>query len=458
MRKHLFDKKEAINKRSIFFFIAIGLFSFINAQTITTVAGSGTPGFTGDGGAAISAEVNHPYGVAVDATGNIYIADGANHRVRKVNTSGVITTFAGNGTSGYSGDGGSATSAQLSFPVAVTVDGSGNIYIADNNNSCIRKVNTLGIITTAAGNGTLQGYGGDGGPATSAKMIWPYGVALDGSGNIYVADTYNNRVRKVNTSGIISTYAGNGSAGYSGDGGPATSARLNNPWGIAVDGSGNVYIGDSKNNCIRKVNNSGVISTIAGNNIPGFSGDGGLATSAQLNNPTGMTLDASGNLFISDIANNRVRKVNTFGIISTFAGNGIRGFSGDGGSSITAELANPNAVALDGAGNVFVADTGNQRIRKIALLSGVAEQELFKKVSIYPIPSHQHITLEISNDQFDIESAELIITSVLEKEVKREKLVSKRQYINISELESGLYYLQLSRQNKIIFTNKIIKN
>ena len=217
--------------------------------------------------------------MAVDASGNLYIADTGNNRIRKVSATGIITTVAGNGSAGYSGDGGPATSAQLDGPEGVAVDGSGNLYIADTCNNRIRKVSATGIITTVAGNGSA-GYSGDGGPATSAQLSLPAGVAVDGSGNLYIADSGNNRIRKVSATGIITTVAGNGSPGYSGDGGPATSAQLNQPAGVAVDASGNLYIADSSNNRIRKVSATGIITTVAGNGFDGYSGDGGPATSA----------------------------------------------------------------------------------------------------------------------------------------------------------------------------------
>ncbi len=275
---------------------------------ISTIAGNGTAGYSGDGGPAASAELNSPSGVAVDFSGNIYIADYKNNRIRRVDASGVISTVAGKGTAGYSGDGGPASSAELSTPSGVAVDTSGNIYIADSSNNCVRKVDASGVISTVAGNGTA-GYSGDGGPAVSAELSSPSGVAVDTSGNIYIADDKNNCIRKVDASGVISTVAGNETGGYSGDGGPATSAELSTPSGVAVDASSNIYIADSSNNCIRKVDASGVISTVAGKGTGGYSGDGGPATSAQLNSPSGLAVDSSGNIYIADTTNYRVREV-----------------------------------------------------------------------------------------------------------------------------------------------------
>ncbi len=327
---------------------------------ISTVAGGGV----GDGDPAISARLYAPYDVFVDGSGNIYIAEEHNHWIRKVDTSGIISIVAGDGTDGFSGDGGPATSASLDVPEGVFVDGSGNIYIVDTGNHRIRKVDTSGIITTVAGNG-FHGFSGDEGPATSASLTWPEGVFVDASGNIYIADTSNQRVRKVDTSGIISTVAGDGTRGFSGDGGPATSASLNGPSGVFVDGSGSIYIADEYNDRIRKVDTSGIITTVAGNGTRAFSGDGGPATSASLDGPSGVFVDGLGNIYIADEHNHRIRKVDTSDIISTVAGDGTRGFSGDGGPATSARLSSPLAVFMDGLGNIYIADGGNHRIRKV---------------------------------------------------------------------------------------------
>jgi uncharacterized protein (TIGR03437 family) len=324
---------------------------------ITTVAGNGTfgtQGFGGDAGPATSAKLSSPWGVAVDASGNMFIADYGNHRIRKV-SNGVITTVAGNGTIGFSGDGGAATSAQLNYPLGVAIDSSGSLFIADSHNNRIRKV-ANGVITTVAGGGSSFG---ENGPATSVQLEISSGIAVDSVGNVYIAEFP--RVRKVTPQGMITTIAGSGSAGFGGDGGLATSAQLSNPKGIAVDASYNLFISDSRR--VRKVTSQGIITTVAGNGAIGFSGDGGPATSAQLIGVTGVAVDASNNLFIMD--GNRVRKVTPQGIISTVTGSGTVGLSGDGGLAISAQLWNPEGVAAGGSGNVFIADTGNSRIRKL---------------------------------------------------------------------------------------------
>lgn len=305
--------------------------------------------------------------VAVDGVGNVYFADTWNHRVYKVAaTTGVVTSVAGDGNAGYSGDFGAATIAELNGPSGIAVDGNGNIYIADQYNNRIRKIwASSGIITTVAGGG--GGYLGDGGNATNATLSYPSGVAVDGSGNIYIADQYNNRVRKVAPTGIISTVAGNGSWSYSGDGSAAVSAGIPTPSGVAVDGSGNLFIADNGSARIRKVSAAGIISTVAGNGTVGYSGDEGAATAAMLSNPAGIAVDGSGNLYVADEGNYRIRKITTSGIISTVAGNGSYssfGDAGEGGLATSAAIS-PSGIAADVNGNVYISDWGYNRIRRI---------------------------------------------------------------------------------------------
>jgi trimeric autotransporter adhesin len=339
--------------------------------TINTAAGNGTAGYLGDSGPAASAELNGPYGLVIDSGGNLYIADPANNRIRKVAFgTGIISTFAGNGTAGYSGDNGPATSAELQVPVGVVVDGKGDLYIADEGNSVIRKVNASGTITTVAGNNTV-GYSGDNGLATSASLYAPSGVTVDSSGNLYIADAGNNRVREVAAAtGIITTIAGTGTAGYSGDNGAAVSATLNKPSAVLEGSTGSLYILDTGNNVVRLVNTTGTITTIAGNGTAGYSGDNGPATSATLHTPYGLNIGSSGNLYIADSANNVVRMVSTAGIISTIAGNGTAGYSGDNGAAISATLNNPQGVTIDNQGNVYISDQSNNRVREVSTPTG----------------------------------------------------------------------------------------
>jgi hypothetical protein len=331
---------------------------------INTVAGGATAGSAGDGGVATNAELSTPEGAAVDAFGNLFIADAANNRIRKVALGGVITTVAGTGTAGSVGDGGAATAAELNSPLAVALDASGNLFIADAANNRVREVGINGLITTVAGNGA-PGFSGDGGPATSAELNLPFGVAVDSFGNLFIADSHNNRIRRVGTNGIISTFAGTNASGFSGDGSQATNAELHFPYGVALDPYGNLLIADYANNRIRRVGTNGIITTVAGTNSAGFSGDGGVAVRAQLNSPAGVAVDASGDFFITDYANNRIRRVGTNGIITTIAGNGHAGFSGDGGAATNAQMQHPLHPAVDAAGDLFFADSANNRVREV---------------------------------------------------------------------------------------------
>ena len=327
---------------------------------ISTIAGNGKERFEGDGGPATSASLNGPRGVAVDPAGNVYIADRGNSRIRKVDTVGLISTIAGNGTSGFSGDGGLATAA--SFDAwSLAVDVSGNLYITDPRNHRVRKVNAAGIISTVAGDGG-DTFGGDGGPATATSVV-PVDIFVDPGGNLYLADA-SYRVRKVNGDGIITTIACNGTSGFTGDGGPATAASCV-PYRVARDSAGNLYVADGSSKRIRKVSAAGIITTVAGRGTGQSSGDGGPATLAELIQPLGVAVDPAGNVYIADEGSNRIRKVNTAGIISTIAGNDTQGFSGDGGPATSASLNKPREVAVDAAGNVYISDAGNFRIRKV---------------------------------------------------------------------------------------------
>ncbi len=348
-----------------------GSSSVLSASSIIqTVAGNGAQGYDGTGIAATSAELNYAVGVAVDSAGNLYIADSHNDIVEKVNAqTHVITTIAGTGVFGFNGNGIPATSAELDAPIAVAVDSAGDVFIADDQNNMVREVSAAtGLISTVAGNGGY-GYNGDGIPATSAALGFPVSIALDSAGNLYIADFQNARIREVSkATGLISTIAGNGTAGYNGDGIAATSAELNLPDGVTVDAAGDVFIADAANNRVREVNKStGLISTVAGTGTQGYNGDGIAATSAELWGPSGVAIDASGNVFIVDESNHRIREVSaSTGLISTVAGTGTTGYNGDNIAASSAELSDPAGIALDSAGNLYIADETNWRIREVA--------------------------------------------------------------------------------------------
>jgi len=361
--------KKIIN--SLLVFVLIILSNCCNAQLITTIAGTGVQGYNGDNIPANAAQLNRPQGLAVDAYGNIYFVDLNNCRIRKITiATGIITTIAGTGTAGYNGDNIPAATATLNYPSAVTLDVNGDIYFTDRGNQRIRKINiSTGIITTVAGNGT-GGYNGDGIAATAAQLNFPNDVSFDASGNLFIADWFNHRVRKVNkATGLISTIAGTGSAGYNGDGIVATTAQIDGPCGIIFDIYGNIYFAEYFNGQrIRKITMStGLISTIAGTGTAGYNGDGIPATTAQLQGPAYIRFDGAGNLYIGDGQNSRVRKVDKVtGLISTIAGTGTAGYNGDGIAATTAQLCAPYDIYFDKLNcNVYIGDCNNDRIRKI---------------------------------------------------------------------------------------------
>ena len=333
---------------------------------LTRFAGTGEAGYSGDGGPALAASLKVPAGLLTDKKGNVYIADRENHVVRKVDRKGTITTIAGNGTAGFSGDGGPALQASLNFPSGLALDSKGNLYISDRSNNRIRRVNRKGIINTYAGNGE-EGYGGDSGPALSARIDRPFGLAIDKKDNLYIADRRNNRIRKVNSSGIISTAAGDGGFFYMGDNGPAYRASIAGPTGVAVDDNGNIYIADRNNNRIRVVDKLGMIRTVAGTGQQDYNGETELARDTNLHLPFGLTLDEKGRLLVIDRSHYRIRRVDPLkGKIETLAGNGRKNFAGDGGPANGANLNFPHGIAVDKNDNIIFSDKGHFRIRKIS--------------------------------------------------------------------------------------------
>jgi sugar lactone lactonase YvrE len=341
-----------------------------SVYTISTVAGNGERGFAGDGGPATKAKLNRPCAVAVGPEGDLFIADYSNHRIRKVARDGTISTLAGTGEAGFGGDGGPAIQAKLHGPYGVKTDKHGNVYVADQQNNRVRKITKDGVITTVAGNGK-RAFAGDGGPATEASLIGPDDMLVDDAGNLIIADSGNHRIRKVTADGIISTVAGTGKPSdksestYSGDGGPAVKARLHLPAALALDSAGNLYVGDFLNHVVRKIATDGTITTLAGVGKRGFDDDGRPATKTRINEPGGVAVDRDGCLIFADGVNYRVRRVDPDGIVHTIAGTGVRGYGGDGGPAVKAQLSVLDAVVLDPQGNIYVADHTNNRIRKL---------------------------------------------------------------------------------------------
>lgn len=427
----------------------IPLFLFIifftvaaQAQNITTICGNGTPGYSGDNGPATMAQISSPRDVVVDDSGNVYIADEGNNCVRRITSAGIITTVAGiAGSPGYSGDNGPATDAQLFGLFGIALDKLGNLYIADYSNSRIRKVDALGTITTVAGTGVM-GYNGDGIAATGATLTTPCGVAVDKNGCIYICDSYNYRIRKVDIAGNIHTIGGTGTQGYSGDNGPATNAMLTVPYKICIDTIGNLYFTDGGSR-VRKIDTFGIITTIAGGAATGYFGDGGPASAALMESCSGIRIDKFQNIYIADENNLVIRKINTAGIISTVAGNKMATALGDGGPATAARFFSPQGVAVDSAGCIYIADALEMRIRKVyqhtADIIEVSNYQSF----IFPNPSIGQFTIVFATFQPDVKIA--IINTI--GQVVKEMQTSNTKEINIDlDVPDGIYYVRSGTQ------------
>ncbi len=330
--------------------------------TIYTFAGNGSAGFSGDGGSAEAAQINNPWGLAFNSAGDLVFSDQMNQRIRKVAPGGTISLVGGDGTATFGGDGGAATSAKFNYPTGLAFNSSGALYFADTVNHRVRSISSSGTVAAFAGTGEA-GSTGDDAAATAAQLNYPTAVAVDSAGRVLIADTYNHKIRVVATDGKITTLAGTGAPGFVGDGGEAKSAKLRYPQGLVLDSAGRIYISDTFNHRIRMIDTDGKISTIAGNGIAGYSGDGGPATKASLFYPKGLAIDAGGNLIVADSFNGRIRAVSPDGSIRTIAGNGLFGDRGDWGPAARAWFRFPTAVAVDAAGNIYVSDTQNNRIR-----------------------------------------------------------------------------------------------
>lgn len=343
---------------SLVFILVLAATTPLGAQVIDTAAG----GEVFDGRTAASAALAFPRYMAIDSKGNLFISDSVNNRIRKVDASGIISTIAGQAQTGYTGDGGPAAAATLSFPAGIVFDSQGNLLIADEGNEVIRRIDTNGIITTIAGTGS-RGFSGDGGPALQATFRAPFGLDFDSIGNLFVVDTGNHAVRRIDVAGTITTIAGNGTAGFSGDGGPAASAQLRDPRSVAIDPLANIFIADTANHRVRRVDPSGMITTVAGNGLNDNSGDAGPAIAAGVSNPRGVAIDSDGSLLISSRGN--VRKVDPSGIIETVAGLSFNGFNGDGLAPLSASFNMITEILPLADGDLLLADSGNSRIRRI---------------------------------------------------------------------------------------------
>ncbi len=416
--------------------LALLAFHIGYGQTISTIAGTGASAYSGDGAGAVSAALSGPFAVAADNKGNIFVADRLNHRIRKIDRSGIISTVAGNGTAGFSGDGGPATLAMIDGPTGVAADTAGNLFIADKNNNRIRRVSN-GMITTIAGTGTAA-YSGDGGPASAAAINGPRSVATDKRGNVFIADQSNNRIRKIDAAGIIKTIAGNGSQGFSGDGGPATNAQLYNPAGLAAGANGELCIADVDNERVRRVAADGTITTVAGTGTSGFSGDYNAATGAQLYEPIGLATDKLGNVYLADAWNQRIRMITVSGSIFTIAGNGAAGFSGDAGLAINAAFNNPYGIAVESSGVIYVADYTNNRIRKISAVTAVEDVSSGVQFSVYPNPSKGHIAIDMPQTMAE---GRVVITTMNGVVVSSFPVVPKQ--VREIDFPGGLYIISV---------------
>ena len=414
----------------------------VQGQTITTIAGTGSSGFSGDGGIATSARLNLPFNITFDKSDNIYIADTYNNSIRKIDSeTGIISTIIGTADK--------KLISELKTPTGLTFDNYQNLYIADLANLRIRKVNLeTGSRMTLVGQRSETES-----PNINASLGGPFNVVFDKIGNLYISINGDSKVSKVDFStGKISNVAGTGVAGFSGDGILAKESQLSNPTGLALDGKGNLFISDSGNERIRKVDlSTGIISTVAGTGVTGYSGDGFEATKTQLSNPLGLAVDKQGDLYVVDRGNNRVRKINmSTGLLTTIAGTGEEGYSGDGDLARNAKLSNPTGLAFNSQGELFIVDRGNNRIRKISgLTSNTEELELESSLLVYPNPSTDKITIELKNN------IELKSATLFDIRGKQVKVQMTDKTLNVSRLPRGIYVLRLET-SKGTFEQKVV--
>ncbi|MCF8459640.1 MAG: T9SS type A sorting domain-containing protein [Flavobacteriales bacterium] len=430
----------------LFFIALILVYSLtVQAQTITTIAGNGTEGYAGDGGLAVNALLRNPNQIAYDQSGNLFIAEDYNHVVRKIDANGYISTVAGTGVMGFSGDGGIATNAQMNRVAAVAVDNAGNIYLSDADNFRIRKVDALGNINTIAGNGD-EGYSGDGGLAINAELGFVSGICLDPLGNVYLANQTYHNIRKIDGAGIITTVAGDGSGnpGYGGEGVVAATSMVNSPAAVFMDANGNLFFSEFGGFRIRKINTSGILTTVAGTGNFGSSGDGGPAINAQLLYPYGLVVDAAGVIYVCESAHNMIRKIDASGIISAFAGVGgfVPGYSGNNGPALLAQFANPSAITLDNNNNVVIGDYGNHAIRKVASASPTSVVSASNDVAlrVFPNPCSDAFYLSIEDNQA---AQQAVLVYDLFGKLVYESSMSNSLSVRTSEWSAGFYLVRV---------------
>lgn len=407
---------------------------------ISTVVGTGVAGVTGDGGPASAATLVAPAGMAYDGSGNLYVCDYLGNMIRKITPDGIISTVAGTGGSGYSGDSGQATAATLYTPISITVGPDGALYVAEPFNYCIRRIGTDGIITRIVGKGFFCGTSADGLPATATCIDAPYVVHFNASGEMIFAEIRAHKIRKMDGSGIISTIVGTGVYGDDGDGGPATAARINAPTDCHIDVAGNMYIPENSSENIRMVDASGIIYTIAGKDTAGFSGDGGPATNAHFDNPFRVITDAVGNIYVSDASNHRIRKI-TSGIVTTIAGGLGVGYSGNGGPATAAMLNHPGDIIFTPSGDILISDFDNRVVRKIST-TPPASVAMYGKpsVSLFPNPARDVVTITTPlNTAYTVS-----IIDMLGRHVLTQTTPASKQTISLAGLPPGKYTLTAS--------------
>lgn len=425
-----------MNKNNYFLLIAFIATLVCNSQTVTTLAGS-SQGFSD--GTGSTAKFDHPIGLATDSFGNIYVADTYNHKIRKITPAGVVITLAGS-TQGFA-DGPGAT-AKFYCPQGVATDALDNIYVADSCNNKIRKITPAGVVSTLAGS-DLQGFAD--GIGASAQFFLPIGVATDASGNVYVADQFNNKIRKISQTGVVTTLAGSTQGFADGTG---AAAQFDNPIGIATDISGNVYVGDIVNYKIRKITPAGVVSTLAGS-TQGFAD--GIGAAAQFYYPFGVATDATGNVYVADNNNNKIRKISPTGVVTTFAGS-TQGFAD--GTGATAQFSNPQGVATDALGNIYIsnfADFSNHNIRKITQQLGITQNDIASKIIIYPNPATTVLTIQLENS-FVVDKINII-------DLTGKVIITKTHNtssVNVEKIATGMYIIEAYFGEKK-FQTKFIK-